>query len=493
MSRARSLADAADRRLIPRWTRRRSPPVDQAMVLASRAADYGALWLALAAIGALAGGRRGRSAAQQGLLALGFTSATVNGPLKLLFGRVRPTPHRAIHRKPRTASFPSGHSASAFAFATAATREAPAAGPLLVPLAATVAYSRVYLGYHYPSDVVIGGALGTAAGLAARPVARKLGLRRRERQEALDPELAADALLVASSHAGNSRKLGRGRRVVRRHGIRIAQELDVERVDRLPELLRSGSARPRLVIAAGGDGTVGSVAACLAGSENVLAILPLGTGNDFARSLGIPVGARRAAAVMATGQIADVDLGRLSRPGQPVRYFAHAAAIGLTVNFAKLATRASVRERLGRLTYLAGSAYALRDVRPFSCTLYENGTAEELSLLQLAVINAPIFGGPLGLSVDGSDPHDGLLDALAIEDIPPWRALLAGLFLLLHIDRRIAGIRALHLPRLTVDGRGLPGLTLDGELERGTGSDSPGAVPGEFDVAAAALRVITPR
>jgi undecaprenyl-diphosphatase len=173
---ATSLAGIADRRLMRRWTRRRSRPIDQAMVMASRAADYSVLWLVLAAAGAIVGGRRGRHAAMHGLLALGFTSATVNGPLKLLFGRVRPVPGRRLYRRPRTASFPSGHSASAFAFATAATRELPAAGLVLFPLAATVAYSRVYLGFHYPSDVLMGAAIGTAAGMAVRPVTRKLGL-----------------------------------------------------------------------------------------------------------------------------------------------------------------------------------------------------------------------------------------------------------------------------------------------------------------------------
>jgi membrane-associated phospholipid phosphatase len=79
---------------------------------------------------------------------------------------------------PRTASFPSGHSASAFAFAVAATRELPEAGQVLLPLAAGVAYSRVYLGVHYPSDVIAGGAFGAAVGTAARSALRNLSLDR---------------------------------------------------------------------------------------------------------------------------------------------------------------------------------------------------------------------------------------------------------------------------------------------------------------------------
>jgi membrane-associated phospholipid phosphatase len=162
------LAGAAERRLTLRMTRPLPPPVDSLLVMLTRSADRSVLWVALAGAFALVGEPRGQRAAHRGLLALAVTSATVNGPMKLLAGRQRPAPRRRLRHTPRTSSFPSGHSASAFAFVVAATRELPEAGPVLLPLAAGVAYSRVYLGVHYPSDVLAGGVFGTAVGMATR-------------------------------------------------------------------------------------------------------------------------------------------------------------------------------------------------------------------------------------------------------------------------------------------------------------------------------------
>lgn len=156
-----------DRRLMRRSFRTRSSALDRSLLAITRAANYSRLWLLLAGALALFGGRGGRTAAARGLAALAIAAAVANGPGKLLVRRRRPfsRSHPALIRTPRSTSFPSGHSAAAFAFATAACAEMPVLAPALVPLAGAVAYSRVHVGVHYPSDVAGGVGIGIGSGL----------------------------------------------------------------------------------------------------------------------------------------------------------------------------------------------------------------------------------------------------------------------------------------------------------------------------------------
>jgi diacylglycerol kinase family enzyme len=213
-------------------------------------------------------------------------------------------------------------------------------------------------------------------------------------------------------------------------------------------------------------------------------VLPLGTSNDFARSLGVPVDPKRAVELLAKGKISTIDLGRLVTPGERPRHFVHAATIGLNVNFAKLATRASIRAHLGRLTYVAAALAALRERPTFECDLHYRERTEHLTLSQLSVINAPIFGGALGMRVGGVRLDDRLLEVLAFEELPLHRIALAALFLLLHVNREVRGVHALHLSNLMVHTTRPLDVTLDGEVT--------GTVPGDFEVAGEAPRVVTP-
>jgi membrane-associated phospholipid phosphatase len=152
-----------------------TPELDGPIRRLSDAANYSRLWLGIAAVIAVLGGRRGRRAALEGVLAIGVTSATVNLGMKPLAQRRRPeradpgpSPARQV-RMPQSTSFPSGHAASAFAFAYAIGRHLPELAVPIRLLAGGVAYSRVHTGVHYPADVVIGSIVGagTAATVAA--------------------------------------------------------------------------------------------------------------------------------------------------------------------------------------------------------------------------------------------------------------------------------------------------------------------------------------
>lgn len=147
--------------------------VDRGWAYYTRVADHSKLWFGIAAVLA-SQGRPGRRAALRGALSVGATSFTANLVAKRLLHRQRPDwltiveVARHAHRQPISSSFPSGHSASAAAFAVGAASEMP---KLAVPLgvaAAAVGYSRVHTGVHYPGDVLAGFALGTGIGLATR-------------------------------------------------------------------------------------------------------------------------------------------------------------------------------------------------------------------------------------------------------------------------------------------------------------------------------------
>jgi undecaprenyl-diphosphatase len=490
MFRLLTALDAWDQWLFRRLTRRERRVVDHRLKQLSNSANRSVLWFAIAALIAIFGGRRGRHAALRGVLSIAITSTLVNLPLKYLARRSRPPIRRGDRplrvSEPGSFSFPSGHSASAFAFATGVALEEPRLlGPIL-PLAAGVAYSRVHLRVHYPFDVLAGATIGAAMGFASEPLMRAI----RQWWDSLVPVPEAEratgnqVILVSSPHAGRGGDMERARAAMAAAGLRIVAELSIDDIAKLPSLLsRNGSSAP-IVVAAGGDGTVGSVANAVIGTTAVLAILPLGTSNDFARSLSIPLRVENAVRLIANGRVSRVDAGRLTREGQAAQHFVHAAAAGLNVQFAKFATRADLRHRLGKLTYAIAAARALHERPVFSVRMEYEGQVEPLELVHLAVINAPVFGGFLDLKIPGVASDDGALHVIMVEHLPVRRLLRSAFYNALGVHRRIRGFRTMQVSRLTVVPTNPMDVTLDGEIS--------GPVSGTFDVVRGGLRVITP-
>jgi membrane-associated phospholipid phosphatase len=169
-----------------------TPALDRFNAALSRAADGSKLWIAAAAVLATTGDR-GRRAAVDGLASIAVTSGIVNLVIKPRYRRRRPD--RIAHRvplarqvdMPRSTSFPSGHAASAFAFASGVAREMPIAAVPLEAAAALVAYSRVHTGVHYPIDVIAGAVVGSALA----PLTTAALDRHRRRRDAPTPHATA--------------------------------------------------------------------------------------------------------------------------------------------------------------------------------------------------------------------------------------------------------------------------------------------------------------
>ena len=146
-----------DALLLARVGRLPTTRVDRWLRRLSTFADHGKLWLLIGVVLGLKPGQS-RRAAIRGIGSLAVSSALVNVVLKRLFRRVRPDlagvhSGRALKRSPHTLSFPSGHSASAAAFAAGVAMESPVAGVLIAPVALGVGYSRVHVGVHYPGEI----------------------------------------------------------------------------------------------------------------------------------------------------------------------------------------------------------------------------------------------------------------------------------------------------------------------------------------------------
>jgi YegS/Rv2252/BmrU family lipid kinase len=485
--RVRHRAGAFDRHLLHRATSRDRPIVDAGLRTLSRAANHSKIWMAYAAVLGVTGGSRGRRAALRGLLGIAITSGVVNGPLKLLLRRERPALHMLGRSNlvvmPSSFSFPSGHSASAFAFATGVAREWPAAGVPAAATAGAVAYSRVHTGVHYPSDVVVGAGLGVGAAVLAGAILRDdpgIKLPPGERRT-----IPTEAWVLGSPSAGSATLYEDAKCALADVGIKIVRELMVHEKAALAELVAMPAADRPLVVAAGGDGTVGAAADELAGTGAILAILPLGTSNDVARSLAIAPDPVTAARQIPEGVVRAIDAGQVAVAGEKPRTFVHAATVGFNVHFAKLATRSAVRRRFGRFTYAVAGARALRRSRPFECELHYDGKTEKVVLVQLSVINAPVFGGALDLRVPGARLDDRSLVVIAVEQGSPVRLVLGALITILGRRREGFGVRALRTKELRVHVDRRLDVALDGEVVA--------TLPADFEVAAEALHVITPR
>lgn len=280
----------------------------------SASANKGKLWLGIAGVMAFFPGRT-RRAALHGLLAQAVASTVTNLGFKTLLPRARPLPEhlpvfRFVHPQPTSSSMPSGHSASAVAFALGVGLVRPALGAALAPLAAGVAYSRVHTGAHWPSDVFFGSAIGAGAAMITRkwwPVRPPFPETRRTAvQAAAVPD--GEGLGIAVNTLGGSYAEETAAALQEVFPKAYIYKIDQEK--ELAEEIAAVATRPGIAALGvwGGDGTVGTAAAAAVEHSLPLLVLPGGTLNHFARDAGTP-NLTAAVAAASRGEAARADLG----------------------------------------------------------------------------------------------------------------------------------------------------------------------------------------
>ncbi len=419
-------------------------PADRWLRRLSTTADHGKLWVAVAV---LLGSRRGRPrrAAVRGLGALTIASTLVNTVLKRLFGRVRPdldatAGHRRLPRAPHTPSFPSGHSASAGAFAAGVALESPLVGAALGPLAAAVGYSRVHVGVHYPGDVVSGLAIGAGVALAGRrwwPVRPTGPARVRPARSA--PALPRGEGLVVAVDPRSGPGDHDAAREVRR--LLPAAEVHTASPERdLTALLQAAarSGRARALGVAGDDGSVAAAAAVALEHGLPLAVVPAGTPGHVARDLGVGT-PREAATAVQAGRAVCLDVAEVN--GAP---FLTTASIGAYPDVVR--RRDALAGRTGRrLALVVAAAQVLRAGTPVSLVL----GGRPLDVWTLVVGNGRYT--PRGLAPAWRPRlDDGLLDVRYLRADVPLSRTRAVLGALLGVSDRISGYACVATDQLSV-------------------------------------------
>ncbi|MEJ1114500.1 phosphatase PAP2 family protein [Paenarthrobacter sp. CCNWLY172] len=458
----------------------------------SSAATKGKLWFGIAGIMSAFPGTP-RRAALHGVLALGVASGVTNVIFKRLLPRRRPLPEhlplfRFVNPQPTSSSMPSGHSASAVAFAVGAGMVSPALGAVLAPLAAGVAYSRVHTGAHWPSDVVFGSALGAGAALLTRrwwPAKPAEPTPRRTPAEA--PAIAdGEGLSIAVNVLGGSYSPETGEllRVI----FPKAYIREIAEGDDVAAEIDAAATRPGTVALGvwGGDGTVGTAAAAAVEYSLPLLVLPGGTLNHFARDLGTS-SIDDAIEAVTKGQAAAVDLGHVvvqrglpEAPETTELAMLNTASVGVYPNLVR--RRERLQPAMGKP--LASVVASLRTFGVNSpTTLTVDGVKHKLWILYMGRGRFyPSDHAPLRRPV----LDDGVFDLRMITaDEPFARARL----LWAVVTGTVAASKVTHLTEattITVEAIGQPlVLAVDGEPK-------PGVRSATFTVKPRQLRVYSP-
>ncbi len=287
-----------------------------------------------------------------------------------------------------------------------------------------------------------------------------------------------EAVLVVNAHSRKGRALFRratfrlreaGIRLTAAHAIRHPRDL----IPTVKEAVRSGAP---MVIVGGGDGSLSSAVDELVDRDCVFALLPLGTANSFARTLGIPLDLDGAVRTIATGRRRRVDLGVIDGD-----YYANSAAIGLSPLIGATVP-AKLKRYLGRVGYLAWALWSLLRFKPFRLTVEVDGESHSVNALEVRIANGAFHGGVE--VVEGAEVDSGEIVVQAVTGSDKKRLIHNWLAVLTRPSARKETVRNFRGTRLRLTTIPSLPISIDGEVL--------GRTPATVEVAERAIEVVVP-
>lgn len=188
------------------------------------------------------------------------------------------------------------------------------------------------------------------------------------------------------------------------------------RAHHLPDLIHQYKNQVDLVIIGGGDGTLNAAVDGLVETQLPLGILPLGTANDLARTLGIPTNLNDACRAIAQGQLRRIDLGWVNG-----KHFFNVASLGLSVKITQSLTK-QAKKRWGVLAYAAAAIKVIWKSRPFSAEICLQGQKIPVKTVQIAIGNGRYYGGGMAVVHDATI-DDERLDLYSLEIRHWWQMI----------------------------------------------------------------------
>ena len=263
---------------------------------------------------------------------------------------------------------------------------------------------------------------------------------------------------------------------LRRHGIEPVCRDCGSRKELSPLIAEHGK-NVDIIVIGGGDGTLSAAASGVMEVGRPLGILPTGTANDLARTLGIPDDLEEAIAVITEGVTRSIDIGSVNG-----ELFFNVASIGLSAEVAQELTP-DLKHRFGKLGYAVAALRVLLRARPFRVRIVSPDREVRSLTLQVAVGNGRFYGGG-NIVTRTAEIDDGCLDLYSLEFLDAWRLvfLLPAFRRGEHTARR--EVRDLRGQVFEIHTRRPRPVNADGEIVTQT--------PASFQVVPKAIEVIVP-